>query len=197
MYEYIKGTYMGINKEYIVIENGDIGYKIHSSGYTIANMPNIGEHIMLYLTQIVREDFIGLYGFGSKEELELFNKLLTVNGIGAKASLSLLSITNVENLKRAIVLEDEKLLIKAPGIGKKTAQRIILELKDKLDVNLDEGIQTDSNDIKVSSKILEEAKEALMSLGYSEKECEKALKNVEEKESLEIIIKESLKFLMN
>lgn len=188
---------MGINKEYIVIENGDIGYKIHSSGYTIANMPNIGEHIMLYLTQIVREDFIGLYGFGSKEELELFNKLLTVNGIGAKASLSLLSITNVENLKRAIVLEDEKLLIKAPGIGKKTAQRIILELKDKLDVNLDEGIQTDSNDIKVSSKILEEAKEALMSLGYSEKECEKALKNVEEKESLEIIIKESLKFLMN
>ena len=132
MYEYIKGQYIGINKDYIIIENGGIGYKIFTSGATMASMPKVGEDVVLYIEQIVREDFIGLYGFVSKEELEMFKLLLSINGVGAKAALSLLSISRVNNLKYAIVMEDEKHICRAPGIGKKTAGRIILELKDKL-----------------------------------------------------------------
>ena len=132
MYEYIKGEFIGINKDYVVLENNNIGYKIFTSGNTMATMPKVGEESILYIEQIVREDFIGLYGFTTKEELEMFKKLLSINGVGAKASLSLLSISTVNNLKYAILSGDEKHITRAPGIGKKTAQRIILELKDKI-----------------------------------------------------------------
>lgn len=84
MYEYIKGKYIGINKDYVIVENSGIGYKIFTSGATMSSMPKNGEEIMLYLEQIVREDFIGLYGFDSKEELEMFKLLLTVSGVGPK-----------------------------------------------------------------------------------------------------------------
>ena len=121
MYEYIKGVYSGFNKDYIIIENNGIGYRIFTSGSTISNMPEVNEKVMLYTQQIVREDFIGLYGFLTKEELGMFNLILTINGVGAKASLSLLSISNVNRLKNAIVNGDEKLITRAPGIGKKIA----------------------------------------------------------------------------
>ena len=92
MYEYIKGKYIGINKDYVIIENGGIGYKIITSGATMAEMPKVSEEVMLYLEQIVREDFIGLYGFKDREELEMFKLLISISGVGAKAALSLLSI---------------------------------------------------------------------------------------------------------
>ena len=98
MYEYIKGKYIGINKDYIVVENNGIGYKIFTSGATMAELPKSGEEVMLYVEQIVREDFIGLYGFIGKEELQMFKLLLSINGVGAKAALSLLSISRVTNL---------------------------------------------------------------------------------------------------
>lgn len=125
MYEYIKGKYIGIIKDYLIIENNGIGYKIFSSGITMSEMPSIGEEVMLYLEQIVREDFIGLYGFLSKEELNMFKLLLGINGVGSKAALSLLSISRINNLKYAIMTEDDKHLCRAPGIGKKTASRKI------------------------------------------------------------------------
>ena len=132
MFEYIKGEFIGINKDYIIIENNNIGYKIYTSGATMADMPKVGESTMVYIEQIVREDFIGLYGFSTKEELEMFKLLISINGIGSKAALSLLSISRLDNLKYAIITEDDKHICRAPGIGKKTAGRIILELKDKL-----------------------------------------------------------------
>ena len=132
MYEYIKGIFKSIEKEYIVIECGNIGYKIFTSGSTISNMPSTENEVKIFTHQIVREDFIGLYGFLTKEEIEMFNLLIAINGVGPKAALSLMSIASVSNLKYAIITEDEKLIVKAPGIGKKTAQRIILELKDKV-----------------------------------------------------------------
>lgn len=135
MYEYIKGIYEGMNKDYIIIENNGIGYRIYTSGSTIAKMPKMYDEVKLYLQQLVRQDFIGLYGFLTKEELDLFNLVLTINGVGSKAALSLLSISSVNNLKYAILSGDEKTLIRAPGVGKKTAQRIILELKDKIKCN--------------------------------------------------------------
>lgn len=201
MYEYIRGQFKGIIKDYVVIETNNIGYKIFTSGNTMANMPKVDEEALLYLEQIVREDFIGLYGFKEREELEMFKLLLSINGVGAKAALSLLSISTVNNLKYAIMMGDEKHITRAPGIGKKTAQRIILELKDKLkleDINLegdslDEGIKEDLN----NSLNIEETLSALMALGYTEKEAEKVLDRIDKTLSIENMIKESLKLLMN
>lgn len=201
MYEYIKGKYMGINKDYIIIENNNIGYKIFTSGATMAEMPGINDEVMLYLEQIVREDFIGLYGFKDREELEMFKLLLSISGVGAKAALSLLSISRINNLKYAIIMEDDKHLCRAPGIGKKTAGRIILELKDKIkreDIMSGVDIQEGFEDLQptVNANTVGEALGALLALGYSEKEAETALKQVDKTASLEDIIKDCLKVLM-
>ncbi|MDK0917460.1 Holliday junction branch migration protein RuvA [Clostridium perfringens] len=200
MYEYIRGQFQGISKDYVVIELNNIGYKIFTSGNTMSNMPKVGDEVLLYLEQIVREDFIGLYGFTTREELEMFKLLLSINGVGAKAALSLLSISTVNNLKYAIMMGDEKHITRAPGIGKKTAQRIILELKDKLkpdeltseEEQLIEGI----NDNSDYSFNINETLSALMALGYTEKEAQKALEKVDKTLSIENMIKESLKLLM-
>ena len=163
-------------------------------------MPASGEEVKLYLEQIVREDFIGLYGFKDREELEMFKLLISISGVGAKAALSLLSISRINNLKYAIIMEDDKHLCRAPGIGKKTAGRIILELKDKIKTDeVSEGvdIQQGFEDIAPSnSNAIGEALGALLALGYSEKEAENALKKVNRQESVENIIKECLRVLM-
>ena len=200
MYEYIKGKYIGIHKDYVIIENNGIGYKIFTSGATMAEMPKVSEEVQLYLEQIVREDFIGLYGFKDREELEMFKLLISISGVGAKAALSLLSISRINNLKYAIIMEDDKHLCRAPGIGKKTAGRIILELKDKIKTDeVSEGvdIQEGFEDvIPTNANAIGEALGALLSLGYSEKEAESALKKVNRQESVENIIKECLRVLM-
>lgn len=202
MYEYIKGKYIGINKDYVVVENNGIGYKIFTSGATMAEMPKSGEEVILYLEQIVREDFIGLYGFVSLEELQMFKLLLSINGVGAKAALSLLSISRVNNLKYAIMMGDEKHICRAPGIGKKTAGRIILELKDKLkkenmvidkeNVDIDNSFGDENNYAATMSEVMG----ALLALGYSEKEAELALSKANKSETVENMIKECLKVLM-
>lgn len=197
MYEYIKGIFVGLAKDYIIVENNNIGYKIFTSGSTISNLPSSGKEVMLHLQQIVREDFIGLYGFLTKEEVDTFNLLITINGVGAKATLSLMSICNITNLKYAILSGDEKTLTKAPGIGKKIAQRIILELKEK--INLQEIIASnpDVEETIDNSGKNSEVFGALMALGYSEKEAERALNNVDKSKSVEEMIKSSLQFLMS
>ena len=197
MYEYIKGKYIGINKDYVIVDNSGIGYKIFTSGATMSSMPKCGEEVMLYLEQIVREDFLGLYGFDSKEELEMFKLLLTVSGVGPKAALSLLSISRVNNLKYAIMAGDEKHICRGIGIGKKTAARIILELKDKLkpDELLESNMEFDNRDNE-NIMGLSEALSALLALGYSEKEADAALKSINKDDSVENIIKNALKALM-
>lgn len=195
MYEYIKGIYAGMNKDYMVVENNGIGYKIFTSGSTMSQLPQMDEEIKLYIKQIVREDFIGLYGFLTKEELEMFNLLLTINGVGAKAALSLLSICSVLNLKYAIASKDDKTIMRAPGIGKKTAQRIILELQDKVVKNGEIFISGEAG-TETAPAPLNEAREALLALGYTEKEIEKTLKEVNLSDSLENIIKNCLRQLM-
>jgi Holliday junction DNA helicase RuvA len=199
MYEYIKGIFVGINKDYVVIDNNGIGYKIYTSGSTMAKMPKTDESVLLYIKQIVREDFVGLYGFLTKDEIDMFSLVISTNGVGAKAGLSLLSICSVSSLKYAIVSGDEKTIVRAPGIGKKIAQRIILELREKIHIE-----QTEVNNLSqlsgidlVEDKKLIEVLGALMSLGYSEKEAEKALKAINKEQSLENIIKDCLKYLMN
>lgn len=198
MYEYIKGKYMGIIRDYLIIENNNIGYKIFTSGITMSEMPKVSEEVMLYLTQIVREDFIGLYGFISRDELNMFNMLLGINGVGAKAALSLLSISKITNLKYAIMTGDDKHLCKAPGIGKKTAGRIILELKDKLKPDEflnDDGLEIGSKQ-EVDYENVQEVLGALLALGYSEKEANTAVKTIKKGNPVEEMIKEALKVLM-
>jgi Holliday junction DNA helicase RuvA len=196
LFEYINGTYMGMNKDYIIIENGGIGYRIFTSGSTIAKMPKVEEAAKLYLEQLVREDFIGIYGFLTKEEIDMFKLLLTVSGVGAKAALSLMSICTVTNIKYSIISSDEKNLTRAPGIGKKIAQRIILELKDKMDVKEQiDNINTIGVSLDLENNNLE-VLAALISLGYTEKEAQIAVKSVEVKESIEDTIKNCLKILM-
>jgi Holliday junction DNA helicase RuvA len=197
MYDYIKGRFKGIFKDYVTIENGGIGYKVFTSGNSMAMMPGVDEETTLYLMQIVREDFIGLYGFTTREELELFSILITINGVGAKAALSLLSASTPVNLKFAIVNENETLLMKAPGIGKKIAQRLILELKGKMRIEDFSGMDDISRKKALSENISNEALAALITLGYTEKEASNALKHVDDNQSIEGIIKDSLKYLMN
>lgn len=199
MYEYIKGMYAGLNKDYIIIENNNIGYRIFTSGSTMANLPKINSDVTIHIEQIVREDSITLYGFLSKEEIVLFNNLININGVGPKAALSIMSVSSVYNIKKAIAFGDEKLIIKAQGIGKKIAQRIILELKDKFikDFNEDNMAMEDGQIISSVSNInADEAKEALLSLGYSEKEVDMAMKSVNVNDTVESIIKDCLKVLM-
>ncbi|HSN59022.1 MAG TPA: Holliday junction branch migration protein RuvA [Clostridiaceae bacterium] len=197
MYEYIIGKYAGMNRDYIVVENSGIGYKIFTSGSTMSQLPQMNEEVKVFLQQIVREDFAGLYGFLTKDELSLFNLLLTVTGVGAKAALSLLSICSELNLKYAIASKDEKTIMRAPGIGKKMAQRIILELQDKVDAgaagSASGAFGVEAEAAEASSR---EAMYALLSLGYTEKEAAKALKEVDQKDTVENIIKKCLKYLM-
>ena len=199
MYEYIKGIFVGINKDYIVVDNNGMGYKVYTSGSTMAKMPKTNESVLLYIKQIVREDFIGLYGFLTKDEIEMFSLVISITGVGAKAALSLLSICSVSNLKYAIVTGDEKTIVRAPGIGKKIAQRIILELREKIHIEqsaVNNLSELSGSDI-VEDRKLVEVLGALISLGYSEKEAEKALKTTNKEQSLENMIKDCLKYLMN
>ena len=197
MYEYIKGRFIGINKDYVVVDNNNIGYKIFTSGNTMSQMPPTDSEVLLYVQQILREDFIGLYGFITKDELAMFNLFLTINGVGAKATLSLLSICTVRNLKYAILTGDEKTLTKAPGVGKKTAQRIILELKDK--IHLEDMMEDDvaHETIIEMDSVVNEVFGALIALGYSEKEAEKAVKAVGKDGTVEEMIKRCLRHLMS
>lgn len=197
MYDYIKGQYKGIFKDYVTVENNGIGYKIFTSGNTMAHMPSLDGEVILYLTQIIREDFMGLYGFSTRDELELFQTLIAISGIGAKASLSLLSASTPDRLKIAIIQENETLLLKAPGIGKKTAQRLILELKDKLKVeNMIIDSEKSEKETEMEKHVVE-AMAALMTLGYTEREAKGALKNIDRSKAVEGIIKDALKYLMS
>ena len=199
MYEYIKGIFVGICKDYIVVDNNGMGYRIYTSGSTMAKMPKTSDSVLLYIKQIVREDFIGLYGFLTKDEIEMFSLVISINGVGSKAGLSLLSICSVSNLKYAIVSGDEKTLTRAPGIGKKIAQRIILELREK--IHIEQSVASSLSQISgidlAEDRKLIDVLGALISLGYSEKEAEKALKDINKEQSLENMIKDCLKYLMN
>lgn len=193
MYEYIEGQFKGIFKDYVVVDHLGMGYRIYTSGNTMAAMPSMGEKTRLFLHQIVREDFIGLYGFHDRAELELFHLLLTVSGVGARSALSLLSIATPDNLKKALAFEDDALLLRAQGVGKKTASRIILELKDKFKK---ENLTAPERNVQISA-IQMEALEALLALGYTQKEADTVLKTVKIDLSVEETIKQALKSLMS
>ena len=194
MYAYIKGTLEVKSINYVVIENSGIGYKIFMSAKSIGTIGEIGEKVKVYTHYHVREDDISLYGFNSEEELRMFEILINVSGVGSRSAINMLSDITPSSFALAVINDDVKRLTKIPGVGTKTAQRLILELKDKLKK---EDISVDEKEEKTVLKDLDsDAVTALQVLGYSKKEIETILER-ENTEGLntEEVIKLALKFL--
>jgi len=179
MISYIKGTYVFSTDKYIVVETGGIGYRIFVSSVTLDILPSLGSAVKIFTYMNVKEDGISLYGFFALEEQEIFYKLLTVSGVGPKGALGFLSKLSPQDIIMAIVSDDVKSLSQAPGVGKKTAQRVILELKDKFSAedvlggsffeNGEETGQTGVSNAKLDTV------DALTALGYSKSEAVKAV----------------------
>lgn len=196
MFAYIKGSLEEKTNNYVVIDVSGIGYKIFMSLNAINNIGEIGSIVKVHTHYYVREDNISLYGFLSSEELKMFELLLSVSGVGAKSAITMLSNITPSDFALAIITNNIAALTKIPGIGAKSAQRIILELKDKL-----KDTDTTSKSEEVSKKQKEnenskDAIDALQILGYNKKEIEKAIQKIDIDEmSTEDIIKNALKLL--
>lgn len=197
MLHYIKGKFMMRIDGGVVIETGGIGFEINVPDNSAVYLSSEGDTVSLFLNMIVREDDMSLYGFSEKEGLDLFKKLITVNGVGAKAAMAILSIAPVSEIRKAIAFEDADFLTRASGVGKKTAQRIVLELKDKIgDVSGVPGISPVSEALSVGGDARGEALSALMALGYSRAEAAGAIAAVPENDlTSEDYIKRALKKL--
>lgn len=196
MYSYIKGTIEELYLDHIVIDNNNIGYRINVSSNTLKDL-QLGNMAKIYTKLIVREDDMSLCGFSTKEELEMFELLTSVSKIGPKVGLGILSFASPKQLGAYIVSEDITKMSKAPGVGKKTAERIILELKDKIDKqNIEfEPTLLSKAPISVSQ---DEAVDALVALGYSSSEAKEAVDKCKKTGlNTEDIIKKSLSYLMS
>lgn len=196
MYSYIKGIIEEINLDSLVIEANNIGYKVNVSSNTLSDL-KLGKEYKIYTKLIVREDDMSLCGFSTKEELNMFELLNSVSKIGPKVALGILSFATPKQIGAYIVSEDVAKMSKAPGVGKKTAERIILELKDKIDKNNIEFEPTllSQAPIAVSQ---DEAVDALITLGYSSQESKEAVNNCKKGGmNTEDIIKKSLSYLMS
>ncbi len=199
MYAYFKGTLQHIDIDSVILEVNNIGYNIFLSQSSIAFLPRLGEEVKIYTYTCVREDAFLLYGFLSSSDLDIFKKCITVNGIGPKGALAILSVMDADTLKFAILAGDAKALAKAPGIGAKTAQRLILELKDKVSVEDDffGNGETSSTTRQAlpDRRNVKEAVEALVALGYSSTDATKAVKDIESVDEMdvELILKLALK----
>lgn len=195
MFAYIKGTLEIKSINYVVVENSGIGYKIFMSSKSIGTIGNIGDKVKVYTHYHVREDNISLYGFNSEEELRMFEILINVSGVGVKSALIMLSDITPASFAMAVINDDIARLTKVPGVGKKTAQRLILELKDKLkseDISVGEIKEEDIKENKINN----DAVTALQVLGYNKKEIEQVLEKIDTKElSIEDTIKIALKYL--
>ena len=192
MYYYIEGTVAHKGIDFIVVDAGGVGYKINTTDSAVSKV-SAGEKKKIYTYLNVREDALDLYGFLTEEELNLFKLLISVSGIGPKVGLGILSSIMPSEFALAVVTGNIKAITKAPGVGPKVAQRIILELKDKMkkaeiaEMPQDYGAFTDSSDEAVS---------ALMVLGYTQGEAKSVLSKVEDGLSVEDTVKRALKLLM-
>ncbi|MCX7904073.1 MAG: Holliday junction branch migration protein RuvA [Caloramator sp.] len=195
MFAYIKGIVSFVLDDYAVVENNGIGYMIFMPSRDLDALRG-KKDILVYTYYYVREDNISLYGFLDKESLNIFKLLLGVSGVGPKAALSILSCTTPSEFILSVVTKDDKNLSKAQGIGKKLAQRIILELKDKFkDYEIANEKEEDRREF-LEKDVSKEAIAALLTLGYTKQEAIQAVKRVEGARSVEDYIKGALKFLM-
>lgn len=199
MIAYLDGIIEDITEDNVVIDVGGIGYNVRISADTATRLPGIGEHTRIYTYTSVREDAFWLYGFLSRNDLDIFKKCITVNGIGPKGAQAILSVMDADSLRYAILSGNAKAIAKAPGIGAKTAERLILDLKDKLKIddtmiNHEITLTVQGNALADNPQI-QEAVEALVSLGYGQAESIKAVKAVEQAETMDsgMLLKAALK----
>ena len=197
MIAYLKGTLVHINQDSIIIDVNGVGYKVYIPSYSLGPDINIGSEIKVYTHFYVRENMQDLYGFLTMEELKMFEQLLTVSGVGPKAAVSIVSVISPSDFALLVLSENADNLTKAPGIGKKTAQRIVLELKDKIkkehkDLPVSEATSAGSA-IPFDNKA-QEAVTALVMLGYTPQEAKNAVDRIFDVNStVEQLIKDALK----
>lgn len=191
MIAYVKGIIAEITEDNVVLDIGGIGYNIKISSATAQRLPGIGEEVKIHTYTLVREDAFLLYGFLTRDDLEIFKKCITVNGIGPKGALAILSVMDADSLRFAIMSGDAKAIAKAPGIGSKTAERLILDLKDKIspedtlfarDAAAYQGALTGGG---AEGGAIKEAIEALVALGYGHAESAKAVKNIPDGDTMD------------
>lgn len=205
MYAYLKGTLEEVTEDNIVVEAGGIGYNVKVSTTTADLLPPLGNEVKIYTYTLVREDTFSLYGFMTRDDLEIFRKLITVNGIGPKGGLAILSVMSADALRFAIMAGDAKAIAKAPGVGNKTAERVILDLRDKISLEdtlrgLGEPAPSVNGVLSGGSPdnlMKKEAIEALVALGYSASDATTAVKKVAvtEETTVESILKTALKYM--
>ena len=200
MFAYVRGTLSDIDENIVIIENNGVGYAISSSMSTIRQLPNIGSEVKLNTKLIPKEDSLTLYGFYDKEELKMFELLLSVSGIGPKGALAILSSMTVSDIQFAVAGADAKAFAACPGIGKKTAERAIIDLKDKVDIigAFEAKITSDLSGRKSATPVIsvkEEVLEALVSLGYSASNAARALDKmtITESTTTEQLLSDTLK----
>lgn len=196
MIGYIKGEVAAIYEDRLVLENNGIGYNIYMPGSSLELVEGIGAVVKVYTYLCVREDAMLLYGFLTKDDLDLYRLLISVGGIGPKGGLSLLSVMSADELKFAIASGDVKQIAKAPGIGAKTAQRVIIDLKDKIDIvsQFDQMYADNGQKTQAISSVREEAALALVALGYSQTDSYKAVRNAQG-DDVETILKSALSII--
>ena len=204
MIAFIKGTVDSLSEGKMILESHGIGYELNIPASMFDAGIREGEELKIYTHMSVREDGISLFAFLSREDLEIYRMLIGVSGIGPKAALAVLSTLTADNLRFAVLSEDVQAIAKTPGIGKKTAQKLILELKDKL--KLEDALENTVNAVQntadtsagMANEMTGEAVQALVALGYGNTEALKAVRQVEitEEMSVEDVLRQSLKYML-
>ncbi len=198
MIGFVKGILDTVREDRIYVDNNGIGFEILVPGSVASALPQVGNEVKIYTYTYVREDILQLYGFLTRDELEMFKLLITVNGIGPKVGLGILSAMNVDSLRFAILADDARSIAKAPGIGAKTASKLILELKDKChleDILEPSGELAEPENTTADNEARNEAIQALVALGYTATEASTAVRKVKAAEDMTVedILKQSLK----
>ena len=195
MIGYIKGVIEEIEEASLLLDHGGMGFRIYVPAALLGQGIHTGDQVKIYTYLHVKEDAMQLYGFFTRDDLEVFRLLLNVNGIGPKAAMGILSALSADDLRFAVLSDDAAFIAKAPGIGKKTAQKLILELKDKLKLKGAPAAQGDNFASEQTGSVMQEATNALLVLGYSRAEAVAALRRVSGALSLEELITAALKQL--
>lgn len=204
MIAYVRGILEGMEEDRVIIDVGGIGYGIYMSGPAMGKLPGIGKEVKVHTYMHVKEDLMQLYGFLSADELRVFKLLIGVSGIGPKGGLGILSALTPDDLRFAVASNDVKAIQAAPGIGKKTAEKLILELKDKL--KLEDALEhigeasavPERGTSDASGAVTGEAVQALVALGYGNTEALKAVRQVEitEEMNVEEVLRQALKYML-
>lgn len=196
---YVKGPVAEIFEDVVVIDTRGVGLEVHVPLSVLERLPGVGMEVKLYTYFQVREDAMCLYGFLNRQDLQMFKQLISVNGIGPKGALGVLSALSPDSLRLAIISADAKAISRAPGVGAKTAQRIILDLKDKIEMSdlLIPKPEEGNESAVPAGGVAQEAIEALVALGYSGAEASRAVRQVDIAETMtsEDVLKASLKHL--